>query len=140
MNIPHAGAWGVKSKHFYGGEEFQRKTKRERGEKGKIGREEGKWGMEGGEGKGRRKGGEEKEGKGRRGREGKEEKGRRRREEKHPNLHVKNGEENQTFENAAWGIKSTVIQLYTLLPSKPHMTNPKNGTLFLLILIPSFWR
>ena len=118
MNIPHAGAWGVKSKHFYGGEEFQRKTKRERGEKGKIGREEGKWGMEGGEaeeGKGREGGKEGKRRRGREGGKGEEEKGRRGREEKHQNLHVKNGEENQTFENGAWGIKSNAIQLYTPL-------------------------
>ena len=35
MNIPHAGTWGIKSKHFYGGEEFERKSKGKRGGEGK---------------------------------------------------------------------------------------------------------
>ena len=122
-----------------------KKRPRERGDRGKKGRGELKEGKQrrGREGKKGRRGREGMEGKRRRGREGGEgddEKGRRGREEKHQNLHVKNGEENQTFENAAWGRKSTAIQLYTLLLSIPHMTNPKNGTLFLLNLIPSFWR
>ena len=48
-------SWGIKSKHFYGGEEFQRKSKGKRGGQGK--------GREGGEGGKRRRGREGSEGK-----------------------------------------------------------------------------
>ena len=77
LNVPHAGMWEIKSNDFYGGEEFQRKSKGKRGGQGK--------GREGGEGGKRRRGREGSEGKRRdggkengRGGEGKEGKGGRR--------------------------------------------------------------
>ena len=51
LNIPHAGIWEIKSNDFYGGEEFQRKSKGKRGDKGK-GREGEEGGSEREEGKG----------------------------------------------------------------------------------------